>query len=158
MNSENKPTRRRQVRAWYALILLGGLMVGCIPAREVPPQLSATPAQSYQVTEDTLTTFLYSVTPPDGWRIIAGPAEDPYTFQFINPDDTALIVLSNHDLTPEELPRPSHLNGDDPAQIMRVVSIIERATRSMLSIGIIGLSQDKAALDAIFLQTATSVR
>ncbi len=98
-------------RAWRPLpLLILCLLVGCIPARDVPPQLEATAAPAYQFIGETLQTDLYTVTPPEGWRLISGPGQDPYTFQFVNPDNTALIVLSDHVLTSDSLPIPAGLS------------------------------------------------
>lgn len=70
-------------------------LAACSP-RELPPQLAATAAAPYILTDSELRTGLYTLVPPAGWRIISGPAEDPYTFQFIAPENDALIVVSNH--------------------------------------------------------------
>jgi len=134
------------------------MLSSCVPARDVPPQLSATPAQSYQVTDEALITDLYRVTPPDGWRIIAGPADAPFTFQFINPDDTALIILSDRPLTPRELPHPARLSEYPIDDLIGGVSVVERQQGAWLNIGFIGLLEDQAALEAIFRQVAASVQ
>ena len=92
------------------LIFVLLLLAACSP-RELPPQLSYTPGSPYTLDGHTLTTALYTVEAPDGWRVIAGPAEDPYTFQFVAPDNDALIVLSDHAI--ENPPQP--LNADAAA-------------------------------------------
>lgn len=79
------------------------LLSACSP-RETPPQLAFTPGPAYRLTDRTLITDLYSVETPSGWRVIAGPAEDPYTFQFVAPDNDAIIVISNHEITTPPVP------------------------------------------------------
>jgi len=143
---------------WGVRLLMLLMLSSCVPARDVPPQLSATPAQSYQVTDEALITDLYRVTPPDGWRIIAGPADAPFTFQFINPDDTALIILSDRPLNPRELPHPARLSEYPIDDLIGGVSVVERQQGAWLNIGFIGLLEDQAALEAIFRQVAASVQ
>lgn len=79
------------------------LLAACSP-RELPPQLAYTPGPAYRLDGQMLITERYSVETPGGWRVIAGPAEDPYTFQFVAPDNEALIVLSDHRI--ENPPQP----------------------------------------------------
>ncbi len=78
-------------------------LAACSP-RETPPQLAFTPGPAYTLTDRLLVTGAYTVETPPAWRVIAGPAEDPYTFQFIAPDNDALIVLADHEIT--DAPRP----------------------------------------------------
>ena len=99
-------TRRRA-----AFVLLVLLLAACTP-REVPPQLAYTPGPAYTLTRHELMTELYTVETPPFWRVIAGPAEDPYTFQFVSPENDASIVLSDH---PVDTP-PAPL-GADPAAL-----------------------------------------
>lgn len=96
---------RLNVCCWALLMVLAA----CVPARDVPPQLSATAAPPYVISADSLSTARYQVRPPAGWRVIAGPAQDPYTFQFVNPADSALLVVSDHAFADEALPRPAGL-------------------------------------------------
>jgi hypothetical protein len=105
------------------LILL--LLAACSP-RELPPQLSYTPGPPYTIDGRTLTTGIYTVETPDGWRVIAGPAEDPYTFQFVAPDNDALIVLSDHEI--ENPPQP--LNAD--AAVLETQAVEARGGESPL--------------------------
>lgn len=70
----------------------------------MPPQLAYTPGPTYHLDARWLTTAIYSVETPDGWRVIAGPAEDPYTFQFVAPDNTALIVVTESELSAPPMP------------------------------------------------------
>jgi hypothetical protein len=93
------------------VLLLGLLLLAACSPRELPPQLSYTPGPPYTLDGRTLTTDIYTVETPDGWRVIAGPAEDPYTFQFIAPENDALIVLSDHAI--ENPPQP--MNADAAA-------------------------------------------
>jgi hypothetical protein len=101
--------RRRQERGLGGEVILLALLflAACIP-RELPPQLAYTPGPPYTLDGRTLVTDIYTVETPDGWRVIAGPAEDPYTFQFVAPEDDALIVLSGHAIA--EPPQP--MNAD----------------------------------------------
>ena len=92
------------------LLLVLFLLAACSP-RELPPQLSYTPGPPYTLDGRTLTTAVYTVEAPEGWRVIAGPAEDPYTFQFVAPDNDTLIVLSDHEI--DNPPQP--LNADATA-------------------------------------------
>ena len=87
-----------------AVLLLVLLFLAACSPRELPPQLSYTPGPPYTLDGRTLTTGIYTVEAPDGWRVIAGPAEDPYTFQFVAPDNDALIVVSDHEI--ENPPQP----------------------------------------------------
>ncbi len=95
------------------LLFLILLLSACAP-RETPPQFAYTPGPPYTLDSRTLTTGIYTVETPDGWRVIAGPAEDPYTFQFVAPDNDALIVLSDHQI--ENPPQP--LNADAGALVV----------------------------------------
>ena len=90
------------------LLLVLLLPTACSP-RELPPQLSYTPGPPYTLDGRTLVTDRYIVETPDGWRVIAGPAEDPYTFQFVAPDNDALIVLSDHEIT--DPPQPLNVGA-----------------------------------------------
>ncbi len=89
----------------WLLAMTGVLFVSaaCSP-RETPPQLAFTPGPAYRLTDQTLITDLYSVETPPGWRVVAGPAEDPYTFQFVAPDNDAIIVISNHEIATPPVP------------------------------------------------------
>lgn len=98
-------TRRR---ALFVLLLL--LLAACAP-REVPPQLAYTPGPAYTLTIHELMTEIYTVETPPLWRVIAGPAEDPYTFQFVSPENDASIVLSDH---PVDIP-PAPLGAERAA-------------------------------------------
>lgn len=99
--------RRRMRRGAHApavpALLLVLLLAACSP-RETPPQLAYTPAPAYTLSDRLLTTDVYAVEPPAGWRVIAGPAEDPYTFQFVAPENTAIILVSDHDVAEPPVP------------------------------------------------------
>lgn len=139
-------------RAWRAIpLLMLWVLAGCIPARDVPSQLSATAAPAYSVFGDTLITDIYTVTLPKGWRIIAGPAEDPYTFQFISPDNTALIMVSNRQLTVESLPIPAALELERHEVATSIQSVIKSDTSIALYAGYIS-HPAQAEMMAIELQ------
>lgn len=153
------PQGRGYRRAWHAMpLLILWLLVGCIPARDVPPQLSATPAPSYQVTGDSLITEKYALTPPNGWRLIAGPAEDPYTFQFIAPDNTALIVISDRVLTPELLPLPAALGMEREAATAVIQPVIHPDSQRTLYAGYISPPPQAEAIAAELRQLLDTLR
>lgn len=85
------------------LLCLLLLLSACSP-RETPPQLSFTAAPPYTLTENRLVTGLYTLDTPSGWRVIAGPAQDPYTFQLITPENDALIVVSDRGIDNPPMP------------------------------------------------------
>lgn len=90
------------------MLILLFLLAACSP-RELPPQLSYTPGPPYTLDGRTLITDIYTVQTPAGWRVIAGPAEDPYTFQFVAPDNDTLIVLSDHAI--DNPPQPQNADA-----------------------------------------------
>lgn len=108
------------------------VMTGCIPAQDVPPQLSATAAPAFIITDKALITDTYTLTPPWGWRVIAGPAENPYTFQFVSPDNDALLMVSDRALTPDSLAMPAGLT------ISREQALAEVEARGEIYGGFIG--------------------
>ncbi|MBK9124174.1 MAG: hypothetical protein IPM16_13800 [Chloroflexi bacterium] len=105
------------------LLVVALLFAGCAP-RESPPQLDFTPGPAYVITEDEVRTAAYTVTTPREWRVIAGPAEDPYTFQLVAPEDRALIALSVRPL--------------DPPPTMQDVALDDLVTRTAQTAGPLG--------------------
>lgn len=116
-------TVRRSPPVLGVLLAAVLLITSCAP-RESPPQLDFTPGPAYVITEDELRTDAYTVTTPRDWRVIAGPAEDPYTFQLIAPDDRALIALSVRPL--------------DPPPVMQGVALDDLVTRTAETAGPLG--------------------
>ncbi|MCU0464467.1 MAG: hypothetical protein MUF38_07830 [Anaerolineae bacterium] len=148
------PTVRRNLFLMYLALAL----VGCVGAQDVPPQLAATAAPSYSITEAGLNTDRYSIVPPLGWRVIAGPAEDPYTFQFVQPEDTALMVVSDRPLTAESLPRPAGLADVPDGEVVAGTQAVSRDGQPDIYVGYIGRAGESALLEAIFLQTVATLR
>jgi hypothetical protein len=86
------------MKVWHvtAGLMLALLLAGCgslVPAR-VPPQLTHTPGPPVIVTDHEVRTVAFRAQYPRGWQVITGPAfADPWVI-FLNPDQTALIVLA----------------------------------------------------------------
>jgi hypothetical protein len=144
-----RPTAPRK-RALIGGVVLA-LLSGCIPAQNVPPQLAATAAPPFVITDERLYTERYSVQPPRGWRVIAGAAEDPYTFQFIHPDDTALVGVAVRAIADRELPRPAGLTVA-PEQAW-----VGRVAQGEIALFAVGAPSDSEALTEVMQSVAASV-
>jgi len=92
---------------------LSTTLAACIPAT-TPPQLDYTPGAPVTVTDDRITTTAFTVTRPDGWRVITSAADAPLMLILVSPDDAALMVLSTDGIG--EPPRPTNI---DPADTLR---------------------------------------
>lgn len=116
-------TVRRNSRGPFVLLAVALAAAGCAP-RESLPQFDFTPGPAYVVTKDEVRTDAYTLTTPRQWRVIAGPAEDPYTFQLVAPENRALIALSVRPL--------------DPPPVMQGVALAGVVTRTAQTTGPLG--------------------
>lgn len=108
-------TARPDTRMLTALLFGLAILLtaaGCAP-REQPPQLAYTAGPPFTLTDSELITQRYRINTPAGWRVISGPAEDPYTFQFVRQDNRALIAISPAPFS--EMPVPLALADSQPA-------------------------------------------
>jgi len=89
--------------AWAGLLALPCVLLACVPAT-TPPQLDYTPGPPVVIADDVFTTAAFTVTPPEGWRVITAAADAPPGAIFVSPDDTALIFVTAGPIG--EPPRP----------------------------------------------------
>jgi hypothetical protein len=142
---------RPNLCCWVLLLAL--LTAACVPARDVPPQLSATAAPPYVISADGLSTARYQVRPPAGWRVIAGPAQDPYTFQFVNPADSALLVVSDRAMADDALPRPAGLPVPSEQAL-----VLRGPADAPAFVYAVGAPSEAEALGVILARVAESLR
>lgn len=95
-----------------SLLMAALLIVGCVPAT-VPPQLDHTPGPPLTVTDDRVQTAAFTVTRPDGWRVVTGEAAAPPSVILIAPDDTALVMLS---AAPIDTPPRPQVDDETPLE------------------------------------------
>lgn len=90
-----RPTARLSL--FFVLVMA---CAACIPATP-PPHLVNTPGAAVIVTEDVITTPVFTLTPPEGWRVITSPADAPLTITLAAADNCAVMLIS---VQPIELP------------------------------------------------------
>jgi hypothetical protein len=88
---------------WPVLLGLPCVLLACVPAT-TPPQLDYTPGPPVVIAGDVFTTAAFTVTPPEGWRVITSAADAPPGAIFVSPDDSALIFVTAGSIG--EPPRP----------------------------------------------------
>ncbi len=86
-------TRGFSIWRWVCGLLLCVSLVRCVPA-QVPVQLAATPGPIAVIERDVYNTNLFSVSIPEGWRVITGSALFPPSVTLVAPGDCMLIVIS----------------------------------------------------------------
>ena len=117
-------TRRSAVALWpiAAGVALAILLAGCgtlVPA-QVPPQLTHTPGPPVIVTDNEVRLTAFQARYPRGWQVITGPAlGDPWVI-FVNPDQTALIVLATNPADTEVSPPAA---GDNVCRLQQSVQL-----------------------------------
>lgn len=96
------PLPMRSIRLSIAALLL--LLAACVPA-QVPPQLAHTPGPPITITEDTITTDVFTVRYPRGWRVVKlSVAGAPPWLAFISEDDTLRIEVRAEPFDDETVP------------------------------------------------------
>ena len=92
----------RSIGLTIAALLL--LLSACVPA-QVPPQLAHTPGPPITITEDTITTDVFTVRYPRGWRVVKlSIAGAPPWLAFISEDDTLRIEVRAEPFDDETAP------------------------------------------------------
>lgn len=113
------------MKVWHvAGLVLVLLLAGCgslVPA-QVPPQLTHTPGPPVIVTDNEVRTVAFRAQYPRGWQVVTGPAfADPWMI-FLNPDQTALIVLA---LDPADTDVSPPAAGDDVCRLDDAIHLSE---------------------------------
>ena len=98
MSAANGGGVNRRRAGLLACILI--LIAACVPA-QTPAHLTSMPGAWVSVADDTVTTALFRVRYPPGWRVITSSAEAPPAVTFVSPDNCALILVSS---APAETP------------------------------------------------------
>jgi hypothetical protein len=145
-------TARLDARVLPALLfMLAMLTAGCAP-REQPPQLDYTAGPPFTLTDSKLITERYRISTPTGWRVISGPAENPYTFQFVRQDNRALIAISPAPFS--EMPLPLALTDLQPASMSLTREIDAGLTLYMVVVADPDSLPDLQSLAQSLLETA----
>lgn len=144
--------RRTVRRSALALSLAAAVSLASCAPRESPPQLEFTPGPAYVITQDELRTDAYTVTTPRDWRVVAGPAEDPYTFQFVAPDNRALIALSVRPLDP-----PPVMQGVARSDVEAHTTEVDGALGTVYAV-LVAVRGEIDAFAAVFAEVVASVR
>jgi hypothetical protein len=95
---------------WLGILcLMGGLLVGCVPAT-LPPQLAHTPGPAFQVLVGAYRGPTFAARYPAHWRAITGEASAAPSVIFAPPANDALILLTDAPITAP--PTPSNAAAD----------------------------------------------
>jgi hypothetical protein len=101
------PNQLPRHRLWLLALVWLAACTPLIPAT-TPPQLEHTPGAFVTLDEDVFDGGVFTVTYPDGWRIVkTSVASAPLEVVFAAPDNTMTIRISTAVIEAESTPEPA---------------------------------------------------
>jgi hypothetical protein len=85
---------RVRTMIWSLFITVALSACGRLAPANTPPHLDYTPGPAAVITDETYDAGAFSVRYPLGWQVITPAAFSTPWVVFVNPEDTALIVLA----------------------------------------------------------------
>jgi hypothetical protein len=151
-------TSRNPARYLCGVIGAALVLIGCIPAQELPPQLAFTPGAPLTINATYIQFAGVRVEYPLEWRVITSAAETPESLLLIAPQGDALLMLSRYPAqTPPSL---SDIPQDEQITLLDVIEtpVNDAAVSQELYLWLVADTSQQTHYESIFQQVRASIR